>query len=218
MRVLELKVSFSQETKPKLYNEIVYREVKDTSNTVLNYERIEYNGISFKSPFISLKGATHNAGFDYYQFSDNAYIVVMEKQGASLIRALFDQFIPGYKFKVIEILGQETVNSDFKLTKSVIGSSPAELSFFAGQEELEYKRGMIMLADYYLPNEANDAIYEFQLGEVSGIQYGNPGNSKNSRVILEIFKNERHRYTIMMYDETLSQDEIDFLLNSLVFK
>jgi len=217
--VFQYRTYYAKVNAPKLYNDIMPRTINDTNDKFLNYEKIIIGDgeLVLKSPWLKIGNVTRSAQMEYYEISNNKYIVIMDRTGPFLIRSLLDQFIPQYKYKVFDYFGEEIVLSDFKLARSVISTKPKDLKPTMSKEEIGFRSGLISLEDYYLPDEAKNGIFEFNKEDLSVIQFGDPNDKNDTRVVLEIFINEDHKYSIMLYNIDLKQDEVDFVISSLEY-
>ncbi len=118
--------------------------------------------------------------------------------------------------KIKNILVEDIYRNNYKLAKFILYLDPNRLQLFSSQDEV---RDQIM----YTPLKAlliqgrGEKIYELKNLSFRGFQIGNPKKSNNSIVQLLIFGENNRQYNFLVSGKNISQEEIDFMLQSMQF-
>lgn len=216
--VVQFRFTHSKLDKPKLYSIPCEKEIVNVNNINNNYKKLDLKNLVIKIPWIKLRDINKENGINYYKFEGDKYIVAVDRGEQSVIYSLIDKYLPDYKYKTLKYFGNDVFYSEFELIKSVINISPKELKLFMSTSDFKFKSGLIDIEENYLPKEAENGIYTFTKKNMEGIQYGDPTEDDNKRIIVELFLDSTHKYTLMICSNNITKKEVDFILSSVQIK
>jgi len=210
--VLSLKSEFSESSYPQLYIIPKGRQVEVVDVSFGSYKEYSSNGIRLKSPWSDELRRENKLESEIFIFKDEKAIFFLKDRkilNLEVSRLAGNQ--DGLQ-RLLDLLGVDTLGSNYKFNESVLTTSPSTLNVFESKKEALADSVLLSLKlALILPFKGG--IYSFQTPELRGFQFGDPAVSDG--VKLQIFDNRDREFHIGLKGAT--QKDIDFILSSIRF-
>lgn len=150
--------------------------------------------------------------FDYstiFEFVNKKGISIsLQGKDESILSSLMDEGVSNFQESKL-IFGEENLKSEYALVNLILHTTPDHASLLKPYRDLAKIPPILIWRALYA--HLGDVIYNFELDNLKGFQFGDPQNTEHIYVLL--FCNKFQVYRLHFISAT--QDEIDHMLTSV---
>jgi hypothetical protein len=203
--------NYSKSKHPKMYTVPQIRVIK--TNELLLKETFNTNhNLQFSVPWDEPAIIEESSTFTRYRFGDTKMIDYSRLP--STVSASEQMF------KVREVLkkfkGYENISNDYELKQKILQTTPDSITFFTSPNITTPNLALLLLKQALIIITNSGSISNFVSNNGQGFQYGAPGLDKST--LVEYYDSDQYLYTFSIVGKDISQEDIDYILNSITLK
>lgn len=214
--LVPLKIFASKANNPELYVTPVPRIINSTQQ--FQGDTAQFDGISVNSPWGNqIKSFAFSDGLHIFEYSDKRVIGIHSRahsQSLNISNILKNEYSDTESQLIMsELYGGEQNMQDGSLLLEYLYSITPENVGIIGKSprDLTFQTTLLVMRSGFSQPEYQYGIYTFSTGAYKGIQYSDPSYSKT--ILIDLFDSLNNQYTLVLKG-TMTQDEIDYIINS----
>ena len=213
---VDTKVSYLVNKQSGMYEMPIIRDIENASDKFNKFERVSRFGLKFSAPWTNMQTVKEGNATLELKFDNNKVLrLVYYEGGFKLVEDLKAKNPNVYKI-MVDVDGQKNFESEFAFCKYYLESSPQKLSIFSSNSRVTTETTLLSIKKYLIRN-AGKGLFIYNNDRIKAIQYGKPNMGKGE-IWIDIFDNKNNRYSMALPSDNVTQDEIDYILDSIEFE
>ena len=208
--VLPTKLFYTKNKTPRSYLIPISRILRPVKKEFKTSHNLSCNNFRFTVPW-ELR--------EKIEFNYSTEFIFVNKKGISISpQSKDDGILKGFleegpsKFQETKLLfGEENLKSEYALVNLILHTTPDHASLLKPYRDLAKIPSILILRNLY--SHLGDVIYNFELDNLKGFQFGDPQNAEN--VYGLVFNEEDEVFRLHFIRAT--QTEIDYILSTIEF-